>query len=125
MSAKKTETTENSTAGDNLEASRAHAVQAAEELKAAASRKAEELKESAKEQAARLRERAGETAQNFKETAGDNVNQFRDYADENWSDVKVRLDDYKEEGERYIRQNPSKAVLMAVGIGFIIGRIFR
>ena len=125
MSAKKTKDTENSTAGENLKASRAHAVQAAEELKAAASQKADELKQSAKDQASKLRAKAEETTQNFKESATDNVNQFRDYADENWSDIKVRLDDYKEEGERYVRQNPTKAILMAVGIGFIIGRIFR
>ena len=56
---------------------------------------------------------------------GDNVNHFRDYADENWSDVKVRMDDYKEEGERYVRQNPTKSILLAVGLGFIIGRILR
>lgn len=125
MSEKKTKDTENDTTVDNLEASRAHAVQAAEELKAAASQKAEEIKESAKEQAAKLRGKAEETAQDFKETASDTVNQFRDYADENWSDAKVRFDDYKEEGERYVRQNPSKAILMAVGLGFIIGRILR
>ncbi len=113
------------TASDNLESSRAHAVQAAEELKAAASQKADELKGSAMAQAARLKDKAEETAQNFTENARDNVNQFRDYADENWSDVKVRIDDYKEEGERYVRQNPTKAILMAVGLGFIIGRILR
>lgn len=125
MSAKKTKDTENNTSSGNLEASRAHAVQAAEELKTAASQKADELKESAMEQAAKLRDKAEETAQNFKDSASDNVNHFRDYADENWSDVKVRIDDYKEEGERYVRQNPTKAILMAVGLGFIIGRILR
>lgn len=100
-------------------------MQAAEELKAAASQKADELKESAKGQAARLRGKAEETAQNFRSTTTDNVDQFRDYADENWSDIKVRIDDCKEEGERYVRQNPTKSVLLAVGIGFIIGRILR
>ena len=125
MSVKKTKKTENSTAGENLEASRAHALQAAEELKAAAGMKAEELRESAKEKASKLRGKAESTAQNIKHTASENVNQFRDYADENWTDVKIRFDDYKEEGERYVRQNPTKSILIAIGLGFIIGRILR
>jgi len=122
MSAKKPD---KSTVSDNLESSRDHAVQAADELKAATAQKAQELKENAREQAAKLRGKAEETAQHMRESAGENVDQFRDYADEHWSDIKVRIDDYKEEGERYVRQNPTKSILMAVGIGFIIGRILR
>jgi len=125
MSTNKTTDTATSTVGDSLESSRAHAVKAAEELKAAASRKAEELKGSAMEKAAELRGKAEETAKHFRESASENVDQFRTYAGESWADIKVRLDDYKEEGERYVRQNPTKSILLAVGLGFIIGRILR
>jgi ElaB/YqjD/DUF883 family membrane-anchored ribosome-binding protein len=125
MSTKKTTDTTSSTVSDSLESSRTHAVKAAEELKAAARQKAEELKGSALEKAAELRGKAEETAKHFRDSANENADHFRNYADESWSDIKVRLDDYKEEGERYIRQNPTKSILLAVGLGFIIGRILR
>ncbi len=125
MSTEKTTDTAGGTSGDTLESSRAHAVKAAEELKAAANQKAEELKGSAMEKAEELRGKAEDTARQFRDSASENVDQFRSYADEGWSDIKVRFDDYKEEGERYIRQNPTKSILLAVGLGFIIGRIFR
>jgi ElaB/YqjD/DUF883 family membrane-anchored ribosome-binding protein len=32
---------------------------------------------------------------------------------------------FQEDGEQYVRDNPTKAVFTALGIGFVLGLIFR
>lgn len=110
---------------DTLESSRSHAVQAAEELRAAASQKVHDLRDAAVERSQRLKEIASQRAQEFRDSASERVEHIRDYAEERWAETRTQLDDLREEGERYVRQNPAKAVLLALGLGFIIGRILR
>lgn len=99
---------------DKVAASKSHARQAAEELRDAATQKADELKDAA-------RERAG----NIHEYATDKAHDARDYAEEQYSRARVAADDYRQDGERYVRENPAKSVLIALGIGFIVGRVLR
>ena len=42
-----------------------------------------------------------------------------------WDDAQDRVRTFQEDGEQYIRDNPTKAVFTALGIGFILGLIFR
>lgn len=42
-----------------------------------------------------------------------------------WGDAASRAQTYQSEGEAYIRQNPLKAVGIAIGVGFLLGIIFR
>ncbi len=99
---------------DKVAASKSHALQAAEELRDAATQKADELKEAA-------RERAG----NIREFATDKAHEARHYAEEQYDRARHVADDYRQDGERYVRENPAKSVLIALGIGFIIGRVLR
>ena len=99
---------------DNLAASKSHAMQAAEELRDAASQKADELKQAA-------REGAG----NIRDYATDKAHEARDYAEGRYNEARTAADEYRDEGERYVRENPAKSVLIALGIGFVIGRILR
>lgn len=110
---------------ENLEASKSHALQAAEELRAAASAKAQQLKQAAEARAHQIREAAGGKAGQFRNVAEEKVEKVRQAAGTGWEDAKVRAQDLHVETERYVRENPTKAVLTALGIGFVIGLIFR
>ncbi len=121
--------------------------QAANDLRAAAGEKARELVHSAEEKAASLKERAVETAQQFRDTASERANQFKtvatekaqafksvatdkaqhfkETATEQWQDTRVKAKEIHVTAEDYIRQNPTKCVLSALGVGFLVGLIVR
>jgi ElaB/YqjD/DUF883 family membrane-anchored ribosome-binding protein len=50
---------------------------------------------------------------------------YRDKAAQVWDDAKVRANTLREDGQDYVRENPMKAVFTALGIGFVLGVIFR
>jgi ElaB/YqjD/DUF883 family membrane-anchored ribosome-binding protein len=50
---------------------------------------------------------------------------YRDKAEQSWDETKVRVRTWQEEGEEYVRENPMKAIFTALGIGFVLGLIFR
>ncbi|CAN5138702.1 hypothetical protein BH23VER1_BH23VER1_18860 [soil metagenome] len=86
-----------------LEASKHHARQAAEEL----------------------RDAAGAKAAQFRDAATARANEFRNTAEQRWDEARHRAEDWRTDGEAYVRENPAKAVLYALGAGFILGLIFR
>ncbi len=98
----------------NFQAGKEHAAQAAEELRAAAAAKASEL-----------RDAAGAKAAEFKDAASVRAQEFRHQAEQRWEDARHQAEDWRTDGERYIRENPAKAVLYALGAGFILGMIFK
>ncbi|MFU8892913.1 MAG: DUF883 family protein [Luteolibacter sp.] len=61
-----------------------------------------------------LRERAGESARHLRETAC-----------EQWDETRVKAKEIHVTAEDYIRQNPTKCVLGALGVGFLIGLLVR
>lgn len=98
----------------SLESSKQHAIQAAEELRAAAGAKAQQLKDVAEQK-----------AEHFRDVATERTEQFRGYAEQSWQDARDRAYDWKSEGEKFVRDNPTKAVLYAMGVGFVVGLILR
>ena len=48
--------------------------------------------------------------------------QFQDAAENAWSEAQSRAKTWQTEVESYVRQNPTKAVLMALGFGFVLSR---
>jgi ElaB/YqjD/DUF883 family membrane-anchored ribosome-binding protein len=87
-------------------------------------------------QAAKLKERASETAQSLKTTATEKADHFKSVATEKvlharesaqhqWDETRVKAKEIHVTAEDYIRQNPTKAVLGALGVGFLIGLIAR
>ena len=87
----------------NLETSKGHVKQAADDLRAAAEAKAHEF-----------RAKAEVTAQ-----------EIRGRAEHAYSDARDRARTLQDDGEEYIRQNPSKSVLTALAAGFVLGLILR
>lgn len=99
--------------------------QAANDLRTAAGEKAREFVHTAESKAVLLKERAVESAQQFRETATQKAAALKTNATEQWEDTRVRARELHVTAEDYIRQNPTKCVLSALGMGFLIGLIVR
>jgi len=109
---------------------------AVNDLRAAAGEKARELVQSAESKASALKERAVESAQSFRESATEKASalkaaatetahHFKESATDQWEDTRVKARELQVTAEDYIRQNPTKCVLSALGLGFLIGLIVR
>ena len=74
----------------------------------------EASKAHARAAAAEMRDAAAEAAREFRERAGGVAGEWKDKA----RDVQKEIEDY-------VREHPAKSILAAVGVGFVIGLIFR
>lgn len=99
--------------------------QAANDLRAAAGERAREFVHTAESRAAALKERAIESAQHLRQTAAEKSQHLRESATEHWQETRVKAQEFHSTAEEYIRQNPTKCVLGALGVGFLIGLITR
>ncbi len=110
--------------------------QAANDLRTAAGEKARDFVHTAESKASAIKDRAVESAQHFKETAtekaaalksaaAEKAQHFKETATEQWQDTRVRAKELHITAEDYIRQNPTKCVISALGLGFLIGLIVR
>ncbi len=86
-----------------LESSKTHVRKAADDLKSA----------------------AGAVAGDLKSAAGAMAEEYRGKAEQAWGDARDRVRTFQEDSEQYVRENPTKAVFTALGIGFVLGLIFR
>lgn len=91
----------------------------------AAQNKFESSKTHVRRAADDLRSAAGAVAEDLKSAAGAMAGEYRDKAEQVWDDARERARTLQEDGEQYIRENPTKAVFTALGIGFVLGLIFR
>jgi ElaB/YqjD/DUF883 family membrane-anchored ribosome-binding protein len=90
-------------ARDKLESSKQHARRAAEDLKSA----------------------AGAIAGEYRGKAEQKWGEARGKAEQAWGDARDRARTFQEDAEQYVRENPTKAIFTALGIGFVLGLIFR
>ena len=91
----------------------------------AAERKFESSKTHVRKAAEDLRSAAGVMAEDLKSAAGAMAEEYRDKAEQVWDDARARARTLQDDGEQYVRENPTKAVFTALGIGFVLGLIFR
>jgi ElaB/YqjD/DUF883 family membrane-anchored ribosome-binding protein len=68
---------------------------------------------------------ARRAAEEFKSAAGAVADEYRGRAEEVWNDATTRVRTFQDDTEQYVRENPTKAVFSALGIGFVLGLIFR
>ena len=97
-------------AHDKLQSSKTHARKAAEDLRSAAGD---------------LKSAAGAMAGEYRGKAEQAWGDARGKAEQAWGDARDRVRTFQEDAEQYVRENPTKAVFTALGIGFILGLIFR
>jgi ElaB/YqjD/DUF883 family membrane-anchored ribosome-binding protein len=71
------------------------------------------------------RTHARQAAEEFRTAATEIAGQYRGKAEQAWGDAQQRVRTLQEDGEQYVRENPTKAVFSALGIGFVLGLIFR
>jgi ElaB/YqjD/DUF883 family membrane-anchored ribosome-binding protein len=68
---------------------------------------------------------ARRAADDLRSAAGAVADQYRGRAEEVWNDASDRVRSFQDDTEQYVRDNPTKAVFTALGIGFVLGLIFR
>jgi ElaB/YqjD/DUF883 family membrane-anchored ribosome-binding protein len=94
-------------------------------ISADAENKFESSKTHVRKAADDLKSAAGAMAGDLKSAAGAMAGEYRDKAEQAWDDARERARTLQEDGEQYVRENPTKAVFTALGIGFVLGLIFR
>ena len=137
------ETPSSQEANDKLQQSQEHFQQATDDLKGAANAKANDLKgkasdirDAATAKASDLKDAASARFDDIKSTASAKADEYRaaasakaeelrGQAEAAWGDAKVRARTFQEDGEEYVRHNPTRAVLLGLGAGFVLGLILR
>jgi ElaB/YqjD/DUF883 family membrane-anchored ribosome-binding protein len=71
------------------------------------------------------RTHAQQAAEDLKSAAGVIAGEYRAKAEQAWDDAKDRVRTFREDADHYVRENPTQAVFTALGIGFVLGLIFR
>lgn len=66
-----------------------------------------------------------QAAQDIRSAAEAKAQEFRGRAGEAYEQARTRARSWQEEGEHYIRENPLRGVLTALGVGFLLGVLFR
>jgi ElaB/YqjD/DUF883 family membrane-anchored ribosome-binding protein len=97
------ETASSAEAASKLNDGKQHAAQAVNDLRAAAEAKAAEIRHAAEAKTAEIRGKAEQA----------------------YSDARNRAQTIRGESEQWIRENPTRAVLTAMGVGFVVGLMFR
>ncbi len=71
------------------------------------------------------RTHAQQAAEDLKSAAGAIGEEYRGKAEQIGDDARDRIRTFREDADQYVRENPTKAVFTALGIGFVLGLIFR
>jgi ElaB/YqjD/DUF883 family membrane-anchored ribosome-binding protein len=77
------------------------------------------------EKAERGMRHAHKAAADVGSAAGAIAGECRGKAQQAWHDVQDRVRTFRGDADQYVRENPTKAVFTAVGIGFVLGLISR
>ena len=79
----------------------------------------------AKEEAKRGVTRTRRAAQDLGSAAGAMADEYRERGKEVWDDTLHRVRNFQDDSKQYVRKNPTKAVFTALGVGFVLGLVFR
>ena len=79
----------------------------------------------AKEEAKHGVMHARKAAEDLRSAAGTIADGYRARGKEVWDDALHRVRSFQDDNKQYVRANPTKAVFTALGVGFVLGLIFR
>jgi len=68
---------------------------------------------------------ARKAAEDLRSSAGAMADEYRGRVEEIRDDALHRIRSFQDDSKQYVRENPTKAVLTALGVGFVLGLIFR
>ena len=104
---------------------RDRALETAQVFKDVATDRAQQFKATATEKAEHFKAVTTEKAEHYKQVVTEKAHDARENAQHQWDETRVKAKELHVTAEDYIRQNPTKSVLYAVGLGFLIGVITR
>ncbi len=92
--------------------------------------------ESSKTHARKAADAAGAIAGEYRGKAEQAWTEARGKAEHAWTDARGRAEQalgdartrvrtFQDDAEQYVRENPTKAIFTALGVGFVLGLIFR
>jgi ElaB/YqjD/DUF883 family membrane-anchored ribosome-binding protein len=81
----------------------------------------EDLKAAAVGKIGDFRETAGEKAEEWRKAAEEKAKEASRAAEHAWSSATSKGQDWLTEGEAYVRKNPAQAILIALGVGIVVG----
>ena len=64
---------------------------------------------------------ANKAAEDFRSAAGSMADEYRERGKEVWDDALHRVRSFQDDSKQYVRDNPTKAVFTALGVGFVLG----
>jgi ElaB/YqjD/DUF883 family membrane-anchored ribosome-binding protein len=72
-----------------------------------------------------VRQAAGQKADELRSAAQDKAQELRGAAESAWSGARSKAKSWQSEGEVNVRDNPTKAALIALGFGLLLGLSLR
>lgn len=99
--------------------------EAGEDLKTAAAEAATAGKSAVKQKVGAAREAAKEKIQGITEGAKERYQQMSETVRHGYQKARKDVDDLAENVNEYVRDNPGKSVLLAAGVGFLVGILIR
>ena len=115
----------NPSSASNLESAKSHARDAVDATRAHLKEAVDSSREHLKSAAGDIRAAAEAKAREFRGTYEAKAREFRGRAEQTYGETRERVRTFQDEGEAYVRENPTRAVLTAVAAGFVLGLIFR
>ena len=73
----------------------------------------------------RAKRQAQRTTEDLQSAGAAVVEKYKDKAEQVWGDAKAQAQTWQEDGVEYVRDNPMKAAMTALAIGFVIGMMIR
>jgi ElaB/YqjD/DUF883 family membrane-anchored ribosome-binding protein len=86
---------------------------------------ADNFKEAASAKVENIRQAAGQKADELRSAMQGKAQELKGSAETAWSDIRSKVKSWQAEGEAYVRDNPIKAVSMALGLGLLLGLLSR
>jgi ElaB/YqjD/DUF883 family membrane-anchored ribosome-binding protein len=68
---------------------------------------------------------ARKAAENLRSAAAATADEYRGRTERIWDNALHRVRSFQDDSKQYVRGNPTKAVFIALGVGFVVGLIFR
>ena len=79
----------------------------------------------AKEDAKRGATHIHKAAEDLRSAAGAMTDEYRERGKEVWNDALHRVRSFQDDSKQYVCKNPMKAVFTALGVGLVLGLVFR